>query len=219
MLLGGRHGAGWTLQQCAGPACRSLLRRRGQVDGVETGREMEQIMLTVDGEALPVVGELANRLRELGFAVAEQTFLRTEGEEARRAVLLLTLHRPLDDGVDLITTLVSRAPADAWSTLALTLQALGSGRHTPAVLQLKTEDAFVSLVPRNLTDLEQAVRLLAPVAASIRRAVAGVPPRATEHRLVYSGGSWTIYGLQSHGTLVYDAAAGRLQSTSASGSA
>ncbi len=195
-----------------------LWRTRGQVHGVETGREMEQITLTVDGEALPVVGQLAHRLRELGFAVAEQSFLRTEGEEAWRAVLLLTLHGPLDDGVELITTLVSRAPAGAWPTLAMTLQALG-GHDAPAVLQLKTQDAFVSLVPRNLTDLEQAVRVLTPVAGSIRRAVTGIPPGATEYRLVYSGGSWTVYGLQSHGTLVYDAAAGRLQSTSASGSA
>jgi hypothetical protein len=184
------------------------------VQRAETGTSREQITLTVDEDALPATRPLAHRLRDLGFTVAQQTFVRTGLEEERRAVLLLTLHRPLEEVVDLVTPPASPVPDAVWPALMGTLQALERNQG-PAVLQIKAEETFVSLVAQDLADVERAVRLLVPLAAHVRRWAAREPRGTTECRLVYSGGSWTIYGQWPDETLVYDAVAGQLRSARA----
>jgi hypothetical protein len=176
---------------------------------IPAGTRVEQITLTVDADAVPATAELVHRLRGLGFAVTQQTFVQTEVEE-RRPALLLTLHRPLVEAVELVTAWIHEAPAGVWPSLVSTLAALGSHR-VPAVLQVKALDAFVSLVAQDLPDVEQAARLLTAVAASAGGGALGEPWGVTERRLVYSGGSWTIRGQWQDETLVYDAETGRLR--------
>jgi hypothetical protein len=179
------------------------------VQRAETGTPREQITLTVDEDALTATAGLAHRMRDLGIAVAQQTFVPMGVEEERRVVLLITLHRPLDEVAEWVTSLVFRAPDGVWPALVSTLQALGKNRR-PAVLQIKAEDAFVSLVAQDLSDLEQAARLLAPVAVSVSSSAACEPHGVTECRLVYSDGSWSVYGLGSYDVVTYNVADGRL---------
>jgi hypothetical protein len=105
-------------------------------------------------------------------------------------------------------------PAACGLAVVSTLQALERNREL-AVLQIKVEGAFVSLVAQDRADLERAAGLLAPVAASLGQRDRDLPRGSTECRVVYISGSWTIYGQRPDETFVYDAADGRLRSTRA----
>jgi hypothetical protein len=157
----------------------------------------ESLTLTADHTTQAHLAALVEVLQAQGFVLTQRTFLPTE--EAR-GVVLLALRRPLPAVAALVV------PPTAPAGLRAALEAALFGPTTapaPATLQLKADDAFVSLNARDPADLAQALGVLGEVAAQVGPTVKA----GGEGRLVYTEGVWQVFpdGMREHPALWYDA--------------
>jgi hypothetical protein len=189
----------------------SATRRGG--DGVPAGERPQRadsgtgpvsVTLTVDHEARAGNAALAAVLRAHGGAVEIRTFLRTE--EAR-GVVLLAVRRALPALLALVAP--PTAPAGLSAALGEALFATAAP-GTPAILQLKAQEAFVSLNAQNGTDLTRALGLLPTVVEQAEQQPLAQVAVAGERRFVYVEGVWQVYGVHEQPAFVFDATAHRL---------
>jgi len=139
------------------------------------------VSLTTDHVTVAAAGPLADALHAAGVSIERHAFLPVRGEEQHPSGVLLLA----TDGPSLpLARLV--APTIAPAGVAPALAALGDGeRSTPATLQLKADNVFVSLRGRDLRDITQALDALPAQLARL-------DTRHGERRLVYSEDVWRI---------------------------
>ncbi len=150
-------------------------------DGATNDSRPAYVTLTTDHVTADAAGPLADTLHSAGVVVERHAFLPVRGEEQHPSGVLLLA----TDGPSLpLARLV--APTIAPAGVAPALAALGDGeRSTPATLQLKADNVFVSLRGRDLRDITQALDALPAQLARL-------DTRHGERRLVYSEDVWRI---------------------------
>jgi len=143
------------------------------------------VTLTTDWITSDAADVLAAALHAAGVAVERHTFLPTREDVAHPwGVLLLAVDGPPVPLARLVAP--ATAPIDVFSALAA---ALGIGhRPTPATLQLKADDVFISVRARDRLDITSTLRGLLAQLAHLHPG----SPRAMERRLVYGEGTWRI---------------------------